>query len=70
MIFIDSNGFDHSDIGSDDCEDLFQRRTEPMYPLTHPSPLTALMKSAMNIHNPFAQYAKFDGTVCSFDTRK
>ncbi|UJR32976.1 hypothetical protein I4U23_020439 [Adineta vaga] len=52
-----------SDDDDETCSStLFQRRTEPLLPLTLPSPLTALLQSANTKQNPFAQYAKFDGT--------
>ncbi|CAF2588603.1 unnamed protein product [Rotaria sp. Silwood2] len=46
----------------DSTSSLFQRRTEPILPLTQPSPLTALIQSTPSKQNPFANYAKFDGT--------
>ncbi|CAF0833507.1 unnamed protein product, partial [Adineta ricciae] len=56
------NDDDDDDDDGDSSSFLFQRRTEPLAPLTLPSPLTALLQSANNQQNPFAQYAKFDGT--------
>jgi hypothetical protein len=50
----------------DSTSSLFQRRTEPILPLVQPSPLTALIQSTINKQNPFAQYVKFDGTVCNY----
>ncbi|CAF3416239.1 unnamed protein product [Rotaria sp. Silwood1] len=46
----------------DSTTSLFQRRTEPVLPLLQPSPLTALIQSTSSKQNPFANYAKFDGT--------
>lgn len=63
---IDADQPMHSKNGTDDDETstpLFQRRTEPRQPLVQPSPLTALLQSGNLNQNPFAQYAKFDGTV-------
>jgi len=61
---IDPDELIHSENNdNDDSASLFQRRTEPILPLTKPSPLTALIQSTRNKQNPFAQYAKFDGTV-------
>jgi hypothetical protein len=62
--FIDSEETIHSNDNS--TSSLFQRRTEPVRPLVHPSPLTALLQSTTNKQNPFAHYAKFDGTVCHY----
>ncbi|CAF2084344.1 unnamed protein product [Rotaria magnacalcarata] len=59
----ETNELNHSKEDNDDsASSLFQRRTEPIIPLKHPSPLTALIQSATNKHNPYAQYAKYDGT--------
>jgi hypothetical protein len=62
--FIDSEETVHSNDNS--TSSLFQRRTEPVIPLVRPSPLTALLQSSTNKQNPFAHYAKFDGTVCQY----
>lgn len=65
LYFIDANELNHSENDNDDSQSLFKRRDGPILPLTQPSPLTALIKSSVHKQNPFADYAKFDGTVCS-----
>ncbi|CAF0930875.1 unnamed protein product [Rotaria sordida] len=59
---IDSNELFDFENDIDDSTSLFQRRTEPILPLKQPSPLTALIQSTTCKQNPFANYAKFDGT--------
>ncbi len=66
---IDPDELIHSESNNNDDDStssLFQRRTEPILPLVQPSPLTALIQSTINKQNPFAQYVKFDGTVCNY----
>lgn len=60
-----SDEINHSEtnnLDDDSNSSLFQRRNEPIIPLTKPSPLTLLLQSTKNKQNPYSQYAKFDGT--------
>jgi hypothetical protein len=72
MNIVDSDELIHSENNNDEEKEsasLFQRRTEPMVLPKRPSPLTTLIQSTKNKQNPFAQYAKFDGTVSRCDLK-